>query len=78
MFLEIIKPDAELYKGEIISVRVPGKKGSFEILTNHMPIVSTLDEGTIRVIDANNKTETFEVKGGVLEMNNNKIIILAD
>jgi F-type H+-transporting ATPase subunit epsilon len=78
MFLEIIKPDAELYKGEVVSVQVPGAKGLFEILNNHMPIVSTLVEGKIRVIDANNRTEHFDVKGGVIEMNNNKIIILAD
>ncbi len=78
MYLEIIKPDAELYKGDVVSVQVPGANGLFEILNDHMPIVSTLTEGKVRVIDTNNKTEYFEITGGVIEMNNNVITVLAD
>lgn len=78
MYLEIIKPDAELYKGDVVSVQVPGANGLFEILNDHMPIVSTLTEGKVRVIDTNNKTEYFEITGGVIEMNNNIITVLAD
>lgn len=78
MYLEIIKPDAELYKGDVVSVQVPGTNGLFEILNDHMPIVSTLTEGKVRVIDTNNKTEYFEITGGVIEMNNNVITVLAD
>lgn len=78
MYLEIIKPDAELYKGDVVSVQVPGANGLFEILNDHMPIVSTLTEGKVRVIDTNNKTEFFEISGGVIEMNNNVITVLAD
>jgi len=78
MYLEIIKPDAELFKGDVVSVQVPGANGLFEILNDHMPIVSTLTEGKVRVIDTNNKTEFFEINGGVIEMSNNKITVLAD
>ncbi|MGB1295190.1 MAG: ATP synthase F1 subunit epsilon [Flavobacteriales bacterium] len=78
MYLEIIKPDAELFKGDVVSVQVPGTNGLFEILNDHMPIVSTLTEGKVRVIDTNNKTEFFEINGGVIEMSNNKITVLAD
>mgnify|MGYP000356716348 CR=1 FL=1 len=78
MYLEIIKPDAELYKGDVVSVQVPGANGLFEILNDHMPIVSTLTAGKVRVIDTNNKTEYFEITGGVIEMNNNTITVLAD
>ncbi len=78
MYLEIIKPDAELYKGDVVSVQVPGANGLFEILNDHMPIVSTLTVGKVRVIDTNNKTEYFEITGGVIEMNNNTITVLAD
>lgn len=78
MYLEIIKPDAELYKGDVVSVQVPGTNGLFEILNDHMPIVSTLTVGKVRVIDTNNKTEYFEIAGGVIEMNNNVITVLAD
>ena len=78
MQLEIITADSQLYSGEVTSVKLPGMDGEFEILDNHAPVISTLDKGIIRVIDNNNKTENFEVNGGVIEMQNNKIIVLAD
>tara|TARA_B110000263_G_scaffold205757_1_gene186485 strand:+ start:317 stop:553 length:237 start_codon:yes stop_codon:yes gene_type:complete len=78
MQLEIITAESQLFSGEVTSVKLPGMDGEFEILNNHAPVISTLDKGIIRVIDNNNKTENFEVNGGVIEMQNNKIIVLAD
>ena len=78
MHIEIISPSTKLFQGEVISVKLPGTNGEFEILNNHAPIISTLIQGTVRVIDNNNKTEEFEIDGGVIEMQNNKIIVLAD
>ena len=78
MLLEIISPDDKLYKGEVDLVQVPGSKGSFEILKNHAPIISTLEEGKIKIIDDKSKTTFFDIGGGVIEAKNNQIIILAE
>lgn len=78
MILEIITPEKEVFKGEVTSVKFPGTSGEFEVLNNHAPIISTLTNGNIRVITTNNSTENFEVNGGVIEMQNNKIIVLAE
>ncbi len=78
MLLEIIAPDQKLYTGEVDLVQVPGSKGSFEILKNHAPIISTLDEGKIRIVDQKGETIFFDVNGGVIEVKNNKIIVLAE
>jgi len=78
MLLEIIAPDHQLYSGEVDLVQVPGSKGSFEILRNHAPIISTLDPGRIKIIDRKGAVTFFEVDGGVIESKNNKIIILAE
>jgi len=78
MLLEIISPDKNLYSGEIDLVQVPGSKGSFEILRNHAPIISTLEKGQIRIVDQKGGTTLFEVDGGVIEAKNNKIIVLAE
>ena len=78
MNLEIITPEKQLFNGEVTSVKFPGTTGEFEILNNHAPIISTLSEGEIRVITANNNTEKFSINGGVIEMQNNKIIVLAE
>ncbi len=78
MLLEIISPDKSLYTGEILSLQVPGSKGSFEILKNHAPIISTLEKGMINIRDKEGKQQSFEVDGGVIEAKNNKIIVLAE
>ncbi|MDA3822399.1 MAG: ATP synthase F1 subunit epsilon [Bacteroidales bacterium] len=78
MLLEIISPDKKLYSGEIISIQVPGSKGSFEILKSHAPIISTLEKGTINILTVDGKKTTFEIDGGVIEAKKNKIIVLAE
>jgi F-type H+-transporting ATPase subunit epsilon len=78
MLLEIIAPDQNLYSGEVDLVQVPGSKGSFEILRNHAPIISTLEQGKIKIVDVKGLTTFFEVDGGVIEAKNNKIIVLAE
>jgi F-type H+-transporting ATPase subunit epsilon len=91
MYLEIVTPEATIFKGDVDSVSVPGVNGDFEMLNNHAAIVSILKEGHVKIagditLDATNKTQ-FEQKGksywfaidsGAIEMNANKIIILAD
>lgn len=78
MLLEIITPDARIYEGEVKLVQVPGSKGSFQILNNHAPIISTLEKGDVKVIDDNNRTSFFSIGGGVIEVKNNHIMILAE
>ncbi len=78
MRLEILTPEKKLFDNEILSVRVPGKSGSFEMLTNHMPIVSSLKKGVIKIIDTTRKEQKIEISSGVIEMKKNKIIILAE
>ena len=78
MKIEIITPDKKIFEGEIISVRVPGKKGSFQVLKDHAPIISTLDSGPVRMVDQDNNELIYEIDGGVIEVKANKIILLAD
>ena len=78
MDLEIITPDKKVYEGQVKLVKVPGSKGSFEILNNHAPIISILNKGQVKVIDNNDKTDFYEISGGVVEVKQNNIIILAE
>lgn len=78
MFLEIITPEKKIFSGEAELVKLPGKAGYFEVLTNHSPIISTLIEGKIKVKDANGTISYFEVSGGVVEVQNDKIVVLVD
>ena len=77
MTLEILTPDKKVYEGEVTSVTVPGVQGSFEVLNNHAPIISTLEDGKV-IIRNGKETESFLIKGGVVEVLDNKIMVLAE
>jgi len=91
MELQIVSPEAELFSGEVESVTIPGKSGSFQILNNHAPIVSTLVSGNViikgnlklnkdqkeKFIQQGNKT-LLQIQSGAIELNANKAILLVD
>lgn len=77
MYLEIITPDKKLFWGEVKSIKLPGTEGSFGVLRNHAPIIATLKEGTVEITELNQTKHSIEIKGGVVEVNNNKVIVLA-
>lgn len=76
MQLDIITADKTLFSGETEAVTVPGTKGQFQILNNHAALVSSLGKGDIKV-KASGKEEVFSVNGGVVEVLNNRVVILA-
>jgi len=90
MYLEIISPEKVLFKGEVNSVSVPGTNGEFQMLNNHAAILSTLVEGNVKfeVVGSDSNLElsddistdgsiySLEIKGGVIEMSNNKATVL--
>ena len=92
MYLDIVSTEATLFTGEVDSVIVPGSAGSFQMLNNHAPIVSSLKEGVVKISgkidlddavkdkfeteDAN--TTLFKINSGTIEMRDNKLILLAD
>jgi F-type H+-transporting ATPase subunit epsilon len=76
--LEVLTPDKSLFKGTIRSVTVPGKKGAFMVLSNHAPIVSTLTAGDILIMTQDFEEEKISIAGGVVEVKQNNIVVLAD
>lgn len=77
MKLEIITPEKKLFDGKVKLVQVPGTKGSFEILKNHAPIISTLSRGTIKVITDTDQQQLIDIVSGIIEVKANSISILA-
>ena len=93
MILEIVSPEASLFKGEITSVTLPGVNGSFQILNNHAPIVSILQKGNVSITASNFKFNkeavalfqkvndqnyTLSISSGTIEFKDNKVIVLVD
>jgi F-type H+-transporting ATPase subunit epsilon len=78
MYLEIITPDKKIFKGEVESATFPGSKGSFQVLNNHAALVSSLTKGTVSYRNSKKEVSELVVTGGVVEVLNNKIILLAE
>lgn len=79
MQVEIITPDKELFNGEAVLVQLPGIDGSFEILNNHAPLISALKEGKIKIKKSKEgKEEFYDINGGVIEVLNNRVLVLAE
>lgn len=75
---QLLTPEGALFEGEVYSVQVPGSQGSFQVLHDHAPIVSTLQIGRITILTSKNNEIHYAVSGGFIEMNDNKLTILAE
>ena len=80
MKVEIITPDSTIFTGDNVRlIQLPGIDGSFEVLNNHAPLISVLQKGRIKLLNKGEKEEHFfEIKGGVIEVLNNKVLVLAE
>jgi len=77
MQVDIITPDHTVFSGEADSATFPGSDGSFQVLNNHAPLISTLDRGKITLKTAQGE-HNWVVDGGVVEVLDNKITVLAE
>ncbi len=74
---QILTPHGSLFEGEVSGVKLPGTEGSFEVRANHAAIISTLEKGKALVRKDGGNT-TFTISGGFVEVNNNKLTLLAE
>ena len=70
--LKIVSPEKIEFDGEVQSVLVPGTLGSFEILQNHAPIISSLEKGVVTYETAEGK-KSLEIIGGFVSVNQNQV-----
>ncbi len=75
---KIATPEKVVYEDEINQVSIPTTSGEITILPNHIPLVSVLQAGEIKITDKDGE-HVLAVAGGFLEVrDNNEIVILAD
>lgn len=77
MNLEIITPDKKVFAGQATAVTLPGTEGQFQVLNHHAPLVSTLGKGDV-IVDVSGAKQTFTIDGGVIEVLNDKVLVLAE
>src|SRR5688572_11697157 len=76
--LELVTPERVLLSAPVRSVRAPGIEGSFGILAGHAPLMTVLTVGLIKVEHENGDVEQIATSGGFMEVNREKVTILAD
>ena len=65
--VEIRTPEQLVYEGDVTSIRAPGVEGNFEILAEHLPFLTALDMGEIRIREAE-VPQVMAISGGVFEV----------
>jgi len=76
MHLTVLTPDREYFNGQIKGVVVPGLKGRFEVLENHAPIISSLQQGEVNITPVTGDILTFSIANGFIEVLNNEVALL--
>ncbi|MDG1253362.1 MAG: hypothetical protein P8N56_06755 [Schleiferiaceae bacterium] len=76
LHVDILTPEKSLFKGEATAIQFPGTEGLFQVLTDHAPIMASLSRGQI-IIDGTNGRSEVDIQGGVVEVSNNIVSVLA-
>ncbi len=71
--LKIVSPEKVEFTGEVNSVKVPGTMGCFEILSNHAPIISTLQKGIVEYDD-----QQLAILGGFVAVQKNEVSLCVE
>ena len=76
--LQIISPEKSVFDEEIEMVIIPGTEGDIGVLSNHMPLITSLRLGNIYVYRNKKIIKKFLVNGGILEVFENRCTLLTE
>jgi F-type H+-transporting ATPase subunit epsilon len=74
--LTIASPSTTVFRGEAVSIIVPGSEGVLEVLAHHEPFVTTLASGNGTYTDATGTKHTFIINSGILEVTQDGCTVL--
>lgn len=75
--LKIVSPEKIVFEGNAESVLAPGTLGQFEILTDHAPIISTLEKGELS-FKTPEGTQSIEIIGGFISVKHNEVKVCVE
>jgi F-type H+-transporting ATPase subunit epsilon len=73
----VVTPEQELLDQSVKQVILPAYDGQIGILTNRAAMLAKLGKGPLRIDPDSGPSQTFNVEGGVAQMKDNKLTILA-
>ena len=75
--VDVVSAEAEVFSGQAEFVSLPGESGELGILPGHTPLITRIKPGAVRIQNGQNEELVF-VAGGILEVQPNRITVLAD
>jgi F-type H+-transporting ATPase subunit epsilon len=76
--VDIVSAEGEIFSGAASMVFAPGSQGELGIAPRHAPLLTMLKPGEVRVQTPDGAEQHFFVGGGALEVQPNKVTVLAD
>jgi len=76
--LDIVSAEGEIFSGKARLVILPASEGEIGVTPRHAPLLTLLRPGEVRVQTADGQEQSFYVGGGALEVQPNRITVLAD
>ena len=77
--VDVVSAEESIFSGLAEFVVLPGEAGELGILPGHMPLMTRIKAGTVRVkLPSQETEELFFVAGGMLEVQPNRVTVLAD
>lgn len=73
-----MSPEKVVFDGEVTSVTVPGTAGSFEILQNHAPIISSLESGKVVYQPARADKTEVDIRSGFVEVRHDEVSLCVE
>jgi F-type H+-transporting ATPase subunit epsilon len=75
--LEIVTPEAKIYSEDVNMVTLPGSEGELGVYPNHVPLLTALKPGELRVIKDGRET-ALAVGEGFVEIKADGVSVLTD
>ena len=76
--VDIVSAEGQIFKGDATMVFAPAAGGEIGIAPRHAPLLTMLKPGEVRVQPPEGEEQLFYVGGGALEIQPNKVTVLAD
>ncbi|HWH39256.1 MAG TPA: F0F1 ATP synthase subunit epsilon [Usitatibacter sp.] len=76
--VDIVSAEREIFSGEADMVIAPGEAGELGIMPEHTPLLTRIKPGTVRIQHGGQDTEVIYVSGGMMEVQPDRVTILAD
>jgi len=78
IYVDVVSAEQSIFSGEAKFIALPGEGGELGILPGHTPLITKIRPGAVRIEKVDGDEEFVFVAGGILEIQPNKVTVLAD